>query len=172
MTVVLDSWALLRFLEDEDEAADVVATLLESERPVVSWINLGEVFYVLRRRAGEGAAAATVRDLRDVIVAELPDEQRVMAAGRIKSDFPLAYADAFAAATAEAHGAQLWTGDPELLVEDAPWVWRDLELTRRIASLTGELRGGGWRRAGAGSSRQDATATRLRRPRSRRPVGS
>ena len=53
MTVVLDSWALLRYLEDEGTAADAVADLLDAERPIVSWINLGEVFYVVRRRIGE-----------------------------------------------------------------------------------------------------------------------
>lgn len=33
---------------------------------------------------------------------------------------------AFAAATAVALHAELWTGDPELLIADAPWRWRDL----------------------------------------------
>jgi predicted nucleic acid-binding protein len=126
MTTVLDSWAILRFLDDEGDAAETVAGLLAVERPVMSWINLGEVFYVIRRSAGEEAAVSTVRDLRDVVVAELPDEQRVLQAGRIKSDYPLAFADAFAAATAQAHDAELWTGDPELLVDGAPWAWRDL----------------------------------------------
>lgn len=126
MTAVLDSWAILRYLEDRGRAAEEVANLLSSERPVVSWINLGEVFYVLRRAVGEEAAAATVRDLRDSISAVLPDEQLVLGAGRIKSDHSLAYADAFAAATARAHDAELWTGDPELLVAGSPWRWRDL----------------------------------------------
>jgi hypothetical protein len=38
----------------------------------------------------------------------------------------MAYADAFAAATAVAHDAVLWTGVPELLVTNATWQWRDL----------------------------------------------
>ncbi|MBA3289507.1 MAG: PIN domain-containing protein [Acidimicrobiia bacterium] len=126
MTTVLDSWAALRYLEDHGRAAIEVAALLAAERPVMSWINLGEVFYVIRRAAGEDAASSTVRDLRDVVVAELPDDQRILQAGRIKYDYPLAYADAFAAATAQAHDAELWTGDPELLIESAPWRWRDL----------------------------------------------
>jgi len=126
MTVVLDSWAVLRYLTDDGDAAAAVGELLEQQRPLMSWINLGEVFYVVRRAAGEDAASSTVRDLRDVLVAELPDERRVLQSGRIKSEFSLAYADAFAAATAQAHEAELWTGDPELLVTDAPWAWRDL----------------------------------------------
>lgn len=130
MTVVLDSWAVLRYLEDRDPAATLVADVLERERSVISWINLGEVFYVLRRLAGDDEAAATLRDLRNVITPELPDERRVIDAARIKADFPLAYADAFAAATAQHHDAELWTGDPELLIENAPWRWRDLRSRR------------------------------------------
>ena len=42
----------------------------------------------------------------------------------------MAYADAFAAETARAHDAELWTGDPELLLPDARWRWRDLRVAR------------------------------------------
>jgi predicted nucleic acid-binding protein len=126
VTTVLDSWAVLRYLEGDGPAADAVDALLRAERPIISWINLGEVFYVVRRAAGEDAAGSTVRDLREVAIAELPDDQRVLQAGRIKSEFPLAFADAFAAATAQAHHGELWTGDPELLLDGAPWTWRDL----------------------------------------------
>ena len=126
MSVVLDSWAILRYLEDSEPAASAVAGLLEDETPIVSWINVGEVFYVIRRHTGEGDAWATVRDLQDVMTAEVPTAGRVLEAARIKADHPMAYADAFAAATAAAHNATLWTGDPELLVNGAGWVWRDL----------------------------------------------
>ena len=126
MSVVLDSWAILSYLEDRDPAASEVAGLLEERRSIVSWINLGEVFYIIRRRAGESDARSVVRDLEDVITAELPSEDRVLEAARIKADHPMAYADAFAAATAVSHGATLWTGDPELLLPGAAWQWRDL----------------------------------------------
>ena len=49
-----------------------------------------------------------------------------MAAARIKASHPLAYADAFALATAEAHGAVLLTGDPEILAAKGPWRVQDL----------------------------------------------
>ena len=126
MTVVLDSWAVLRYLEDSAPAADAVAVLLAEERPLMSWINLGEVHSVLRRVQGEVDAVQTVRDLREVVDARLPDERAVLDAARINADHPMAYADAFAAALALSHGAELWTGDPELLVDGAPWTWRDL----------------------------------------------
>lgn len=126
MTVVLDSWAVLRYLEDEGSAAAAVADLLDGGRPLMSWINLGEVHYVLRRLHGEDDAIETVRDLRRVVDARLPDERLILDAARIKADQPMSYADTFAAALAVTHDAELWTGDPELLVDGAVWRWRDL----------------------------------------------
>ena len=126
MTVVLDAWAVLALLDGSEPAATEVDRLLEQERPAMSWINLGEVFYVLHRRHGERAAAETVRDLRTSVDALGPSPDLVIAAARLKATFPLSYADAFAAATAIDRSATLWTGDPELLVEGAPWAWHDL----------------------------------------------
>jgi predicted nucleic acid-binding protein len=128
MTIVLDSWAIIRYLDGTDPAASAVEALIERERPVMSWVNLGEVFYVIRRIAGEGEAASTLRELRGMVTAELPNEARIIEAARIKADHPLAYADAFAAATALAHDATLWTGDPELLIHAARWRWFDLRV--------------------------------------------
>ena len=129
MTVVLDSWAVLRFLENAGPAADLVAALLDEQQPLMSWINLGEVHYIVRRSHGEEAAMEAVRDLRDVIDVKLPDERTVLDAARIKADHPMAFADAFGAALAIAERATLWTGDPELLESDAPGQWRDLRDT-------------------------------------------
>jgi predicted nucleic acid-binding protein len=126
VTYVLDSWAVLRLLEGTEPAASRVETVLATQRPIMSWINVGEVFYVLRRLEGEDAAQTTIRDLRPAVALELPSETRVLEAARLKADHPLAYADAFAASTAIAHGAVLLTGDPELLVEGAPWRAEDL----------------------------------------------
>jgi ribonuclease VapC len=129
VTVILDSWAVLRFLENAGPAADLVAALLDEQQPLMSWINLGEVHYVVRRSHGEDAAMETVRDLRDVIDVRLPDDRMVLDAARIKADHPMAFADAFGAALAVAERGTLWTGDPELLVADAAWQWRDLRDT-------------------------------------------
>jgi predicted nucleic acid-binding protein len=126
MIVVLDSWAVLRFLENTEPAASLVDDLLHTSRPLMSWINLGEVHYVIRRTRGEAAAIETTRDLREVIDARLPDERLVLDAARLNADHPMAYADAFAAALAISEAATLWTGDPELLVPSSPWTWRDL----------------------------------------------
>lgn len=126
MTVVLDSWAVLRYLENTEPAATRVADLFEDERPMMSWINLGEVHYVLRRAHGEDDAIETVRDLRGVVDVRLPDARLVLDAARLKADHPMAYADAFGAALTVHEDATLWTGDPELLVDGSPWRWQDL----------------------------------------------
>ena len=126
MSVVVDSWALLRYLENTEPAATLVADLLDADRPLMSWINLGKIHYVVRRERGEEEAMETVRDIRDVVDVRLPDERIILAAARLKADHPMAYADAFGAALAIAEDATLWTGDPELLVDGSPWRWRDL----------------------------------------------
>lgn len=92
----------------------------------MSWINLGEVFYITRRDVGAEAAEEVIRDLRPQLALDLPSEMRVLRAAEIKTAHALAYADAFAAATAIAHDAILLTGDPELLVSDTEWVSEDL----------------------------------------------
>lgn len=125
MNYALDAWAILELLDGNEPAASRVLDVLD-ERPVMSWINLGEVFYVVRRHRGEDEALETLRDLRPNLALDLPSENRVLEAARVKADFPLSYADAFAAATASAYDRILLTGDPELLVDDAPWRWEDL----------------------------------------------
>jgi len=110
----LDSWAVLRFLEGSSAAARRVRQVLRQGRPVMSWINLGEVYYTIHRAAGAVEADATVAQLRPLLTLDEASAERVMAAARIKAVHPLAYGDAFAVATAAAHDATLLTGDPEL----------------------------------------------------------
>ena len=127
MTVVLDSWAVLRLLEgDEPAASRVEATFDGPVRPVMSWMNVGEVYYIVMRLRGRDEADSVLRDLRARIDLELPSEDRVVAAAAIRAEHAMAYADAFAAATAMAHDAILLTGDPELLLENATWQFEDL----------------------------------------------
>jgi predicted nucleic acid-binding protein len=126
LTDCLDSWAILRWLEGEEPAAARVEASLEN-RPVMSWINLGEVFYVVHRAAGAEQAKAVIRDLRFRLDLDLPSEARVLEAAAIKARHALAYADAFAIATALAHNASLLTGDPEIFEELEP-NWQVVDL--------------------------------------------
>jgi uncharacterized protein len=80
----------------------------------MSWINLGEVYYVIHRAVSPDEADATVALLRPMVTIDAPTPDRVMAAARVKAQNTLAYADAFAIATAAAHDAVLLTGHPEI----------------------------------------------------------
>jgi predicted nucleic acid-binding protein len=110
----LDSWAILRFLEGPSAAARRVRQVMRLGRPLMSWINLGEAYYTIHRAAGAAEADATLAQLRPLLTLDAATPERVLAAARVKALHPLAYGDAFAVATAAAHGAVLLTGDPEL----------------------------------------------------------
>ena len=125
MTESLDSWAILRWLDGDEPAAARVEAAMPS-RPVVSWINLGEVAYIVERRAGVARARRVVRELRPRLTLDLPSEARVLEAAHLKAGYAMAYADAFAVATAIAHGATLLTGDREILDGDPAWPVEDL----------------------------------------------
>lgn len=125
MTDCLDSWAVLRWLEGVEPAASRVESAMAS-RAVMSWINLGEVAYIVERLAGEDRAREVVRELRRRLALELPMQARVLEAAHIKAGHSMAYADAFALATAIAHKANLLTGDPEILDGTGRWPTEDL----------------------------------------------
>ncbi|MCZ7528688.1 MAG: PIN domain-containing protein [Acidimicrobiia bacterium] len=125
MRSVLDSWAVLRWLEGAEPAAGRVEAAVADEA-VMSWINLGEVFYIVWRASGEAVAHDTIADIRARIALDEVTPHRVREAARIKAEFPMALGDAFAAATAVAHDAPLFTGDPELLDRGGPWYAEDL----------------------------------------------
>lgn len=125
MTDCLDSWAILSWLAGDMPAAARVETSLQS-RPLMNWINFGEVAYIVERRAGVKESRRVVQALRPHLELDLPTEDRVLAAARLKANYRIAYADAFAIATAIAHGATLLTGDPEILGGGREWPTVDL----------------------------------------------
>lgn len=125
MTFCLDSWAVLRWLEGSEPAAARVEEVLTG-RPHMSWVNVGEVFYISARAGGRDLAESIIDDLRRLVELDEPRPERVLQAAAIKAEHPMAYADAFAVATAAAHGAVLLTGDPEILGADGRWAVEDI----------------------------------------------
>ena len=85
----------------------------------MSWINLGEVYYVVYRAGGAGRADEVAGDLRARLALDAATPERVLEAATIKALHPMALGDAFAVATSVAHGAVLLTGDPDLLGGDS-----------------------------------------------------
>ena len=115
MTSCLDSWAVLAWLDGEEPAAEVVQGAFDDGRPAISWINLVEVEYQVRRRHGVAEADTVVSRLRELVDEELPGVARMRAVAALKADHPIALADCFAIATAAARSATLITGDPEII---------------------------------------------------------
>ena len=113
-------------LQDGPGAA-TVQDALDSRDAVMSWINLGEVDYIVRYRLGSEAAD----DVRASVDVRVPDVSLIRSAARIKAAVPMAYADAFAAATSARIKAPVLTGDPELMIraghtEVVSWTYLDL----------------------------------------------
>ena len=116
---VVDSWALLAWLRDEKPAVHVQKVLQQAEageiQLLMSWINAGEVYYMLARKHGATMADEFLARLPSLPIRLVkPDEGAIIAAAKLKSTYRISYADAFAAALAQKEDAALITGDPEL----------------------------------------------------------
>lgn len=114
MNVCLDSWAILAWLDGEEPALSRLNQLMPS-RPVVSWVNLVEVYYRVERDHGRAAAEEILRDLRAELTADLPGTARMIEVARLKANAAIALGDCFAVATAAAKDVTLLTGDPEII---------------------------------------------------------
>lgn len=115
---VLDSFALLAYLQDEPVASHIEKLLenagKEKCRLFLSMINLGELLYITERRGGVAKAQDALALIRQLPIEIVPvDEQIVFAAAHIKANHAISYADCFAVATAIQENAIFITGDPE-----------------------------------------------------------
>ena len=117
----LDAFAWLAWLQDEPGAAAVQRWLDEADAAraecVTSIINLGEACYRLVRVARLDAAESLWRmALRGTLPVSVKDatRRRVRRAADLKSRHVIAYADAFAVATAVEFNAILLTGHPDI----------------------------------------------------------
>jgi len=113
---VLDSYALLAFLEKEGAYARIQDLLATEDAPVfMNAVNVGEVFYILSRQRGDRAAEYFLSVVLPGLPISVLDNSfdNVIAAARLKAKHALSFADCFAAATAIRENAVLVTGDPE-----------------------------------------------------------
>jgi predicted nucleic acid-binding protein len=116
--IVLDSWAILAYLEDEAPAqavADVISDAHDDDIPLLmSVVNVGEVWYIIAREVSAAEADKSVVQLRQLGVEFIEaDWLLVHEAARYKSKHRMSYADCFATALAKQKNAVLLTGDPE-----------------------------------------------------------
>jgi uncharacterized protein len=117
----LDAFAWLAWLQEDPGAAAVQQWLDDADAAraecLTSVINLGEAYYRLvrvdRRDEAESLWRMAMRGTLPVSVKDAT-RQRVRRAAELKSRHAIAYADAFAVATALEFNAVLLTGDPEI----------------------------------------------------------
>jgi ribonuclease VapC len=116
--IVLDSWAVIAYLEDEQAAekvADIISDAHEEGIPLLmTVVNAGEVWYIVARETSAAEAEASIKQLHDLGI-EFVDADWNLAkdAGYFKSKNKMSFADCFAAALAKQRRANLATGDPE-----------------------------------------------------------
>ena len=133
-TRVLDTWPILEWMNGRQPATDTVERLFDESlagrvRLFMSAINVGEVYYFLRKQHSEKLAESW-RALSATVPAtiEVPTGDEIWDAALLKGKYPVAYADAFAAALAQKYRCPLVTGDPEFQsIPDLEldWVGRD-----------------------------------------------
>ena len=115
--LVLDSHAIVGWIKGESCAGVVALRLEEAEQGQVllylSAINAGEIYYVLNKRHSRSIAAAWEKELLPSLPIQTvrPDFEAIFAAAKLKAQYPISYADAFAASLTLTHAAPLLTGD-------------------------------------------------------------
>lgn len=117
--MVLDAWAVMAWLKNQQPAADRVRTVLElaerrEQQLLMNIVNVGEVFYVSVKARDLAYGQGILDALWPRLTVVPATNSLVLAAATLKSRHAISYADAFAAATALLRDAPLLTGDPEL----------------------------------------------------------
>jgi predicted nucleic acid-binding protein len=129
--VILDSGAVIAYLEGEPAAGDVEAIIEEAHDAgvplLMTVINAGEVWYsVAKAKSVKHADENVFEDLGDLgIILVDVNWNLTRQAAAFKSRGRIAYADCFAAALARQKDAPLVTGDPEfkLLEPEISILW-------------------------------------------------
>ena len=120
-TKVLDSWALLCYLEQEpgyEKIIDLFEKAIESSKPLLMCIvNWGEVYYQVMRRFGDQKTQEIEHLIQTLPITLIEaNKELTREAARVKAKKRLAYGDCFAVTLALLKKAELYTGDPEFKV--------------------------------------------------------
>lgn len=115
---VLDSWALLCYLEQEpgfEKIIDLFERAVESSKPLLMCIvNWGEVYYQVARRFGEQKAQEIEKLIQTLPITLVEaNKELTREAARVKAKKRMAYADCFTIALARLKKAELYTGNNE-----------------------------------------------------------
>jgi len=114
---VLDSWAIIAFLQAQPDGAtifDLLTSAHEHDIPLLmSVVNASEVWYIKARRTSSSDADKVIAELKQIGI-EFVDVHWELAheAARLKAKNQMSFADSFAVALARERKASLVTGDP------------------------------------------------------------
>lgn len=127
---VLDSYAVLAFLFEEDGHETVMALFEKAaasdQNVLISAPNWAEVRYQVERKIGANRWNEVRLKLLGLPIEVVPaDQQLAELAGGIKATRKMSLADCFAVALAKQKKADLYTGDPEFRAvdKDVKIVW-------------------------------------------------
>lgn len=115
---VLDTSALLTYIENEEGVADVEGLLLKAiDNEIVLYISIVsciEVFYITWQEQGKEAAEERLKLINDLMVIQEPlDSQLIRVIGEIKATKKMSFADCCIAGLAKFKQAILVHKDPE-----------------------------------------------------------
>ncbi len=118
--VVLDSYAVICYLEQEEGAAEIAELFSQcvahNQPAFFCVVNWGEVLYHAHRVGGEVTAQRIENAMRSLPLEPVDvDQELTRIAARMKAHNKMSYADCFAAALAIKKRAGLYTGDPEFV---------------------------------------------------------
>lgn len=116
LSYVLDSYALLAFFNNEKGIEVVRELLLKAAKSKLLLyllnINLGKIIYIIERELGINSAQLALSRIKEMPVEIVyADMELTLKAAHLKANYPVSYADAFAAALAVLKGSVLVTGD-------------------------------------------------------------
>lgn len=118
-SLVLDSYALIGYLEGEPFSARIADLLKQAKNAQLALythaLHLGEVYYITFREKGKDMADLVyglIKRLPITIVHDI-SEELLLAAASLKAQYPVSYADSFAAALAQIKRCPMLSGDPE-----------------------------------------------------------
>lgn len=121
LKIILDSWAVLAFLEDEPAAERVEQVFIEAANEgtqlLMTTVNMGEVWYNVARSRSAQEADQAVQRLFSIGINLVPaDWELSYSAAQFKSQKRIPYADCFVASLAKIEGGLVLTGDPDFKV--------------------------------------------------------
>ncbi len=116
--IVLDSWAMMAFFENEPAAEQVEKIIIEAHQNgiplMMSVVNVGELWYNTVRGHSQVDAERVIQELGNLGIELVEATWEITKQAAIfKTKGKLAYADCFAAALAKLRKAEVVTGDPE-----------------------------------------------------------